>query len=402
MQLRHPNIKEEELKEKAKQSLISERFSLLLAQPFIGGILIRQNLIPVVDCRCPTACTDGQNIFVNPEFYFSLKVPERQFLLAHEVWHTVYMHFLRCGNRNVDRFNTACDMEINSMLLQEKFTIPARALLPPYEWRGLNAESIYEKLPDYPKLPTFDVHLEKGKKMAMPTSSVWTNDLVVDPDFEVDFGKNPTEQIREKIIESAVQCEKLRGTLPDNIKKIVTQFQAVKLNWRELLAQYLTPCFGSSRRWLPPNRRYISCGLYLPSRRDTRLQAVLAIDTSGSISNDELNMFAAELMTLLNSFGQYELTVICCDAKIQTVETYTQDTFFDSKNIVFKGGGGTSFTPVFQYVNKYLMETQILIYFTDGYGDIPDAPDFPVLWIITPDGKNYVPWGNEVQLPSER
>ena len=132
------------------------------------------------------------------------------------------------------------------------------------------------------------------------------------------------------------------------------------------------------------------------------MQAVLAIDTSGSISNDELNMFAAELMTLLNSFGQYELTVICCDAKIQTVETYTQDTFFDSKNIVFKGGGGTSFTPVFQYVNKYLMETQILIYFTDGYGDIPDAPDFPVLWIITPDGKNYVPWGNEVQLPSER
>ena len=104
MQLRQPNIKEEELKEKAKQSLISERFSLLLAQPFIGGILIRQNLIPVVDCRCSTACTDGQNIFVNPEFYFSLKVPERQFLLAHEVWHTVYMHFLRCGNRKVDRF----------------------------------------------------------------------------------------------------------------------------------------------------------------------------------------------------------------------------------------------------------------------------------------------------------
>ena len=107
-------------------------------------------------------------------------------------------------------------------------------------------------------------------------------------------------------------------------------------------------------------------------------------------------------MTLLNSFGQYELTAICSHAKIKTVETYTQDTFFDSPNIVFKGGGGTSSTPIFQYVNKHLMETQILIYFTDGHGDIPDAPDFPVLWVITPGGKSCVPWGNEVQLPSGR
>ena len=95
----------------------------------------------------------------------------------------------------------------------------------------------------------------------------------------------------EKVIESAVQYEKLRGTLPGNIKKIVEQFQTVKINWRELLAQYLTPCFGSSRRWLPPNRRYISSGLYLQSRRDTFFQAVLAIDTSAS-TLDDLDLFA--------------------------------------------------------------------------------------------------------------
>ena len=127
MDFREPNIQEQELKKKTAQSLEFDRVRLLMDQPFIGGILIRQNLVPVIDSRCPTATTDGKNIFVNPAFYFSLKVAERRFLLAHEVWHTVYMHFLRCGNRNVDRFNTACDMEINSMLLQEKFTIPARA-----------------------------------------------------------------------------------------------------------------------------------------------------------------------------------------------------------------------------------------------------------------------------------
>lgn len=289
------------------------------------------------------------------------------------------------------------------MLRQQNFSIWSSAVLPPFQWRGLNAESIYEKLSDYPEsLPEpFDVHLEKGETPTVPDPGNSSNDLVIDPDFSVDFGKHPEEEIREKVIESAVQYEKLRGTLPGNIKKIVEQFQAAQLNWHELLAQYLTPCFGSSRRWLPPNRRYISSQLYLPSRSDTCLQAVLAIDTSGSTA-DDLESFAAELTSLCNSFGQYELTVICCDAKIQSVETYTQDSPFCGKNIHFQGGGGTSFIPVFQYVEENFPETQMLIYFTDGYGDIPEVPDFPVLWVLTPDGRNSIPWGYEIQLPDAK
>lgn len=403
MDFREPNIQEQELKKKTAQSLEFDRVRLLMDQPFIGGILIRQNLVPVIDSRCPTATTDGKNIFVNPEFYFSLKVAERRFLLAHEVWHTVYMHFLRCGNRKTERFNIACDMEVNEMLRQQNFSLHRSALLPPREWRGLNAESIYEKLPDYPESPPepFDVHLQKGETPALPNYGNGRNDPVVDPDFTVEFSNDLEEDIREKVIESVVQYEKLRGTLPGNIKKIVEQFQTAKLNWRELLAQYLTPCFGSSRRWLPPNRRYISSGLYLQSRRDTCFQAVLAFDTSGSTA-DDLESFAAELLVLLDSFGQYELTVICCDAQIQSVETYTQDLPFDNRNIQFQGGGGTSFIPVFQYVEENFPQTQILIYFTDGYGDIPEEPAFPVLWVITPDGRNSIPWGYEIKLPEAR
>ncbi len=400
MKIRSPNAQEEKRKAAAAKALETDRFRLLRDQPFVGAFLIRQNLIPVVDTRCPTASTDSQNIFVNPDFYLSLSPPERCFLLAHEVWHTVFLHFQRRNGRDVQLFNIAADMEVNRMLKDEGFKVPDGALLPRAEWRALNAEEIYGKLlrrPETKKKP-MDVHLEPGKdpRASSVPEDAPSSEIVVDPDYQVDFGSHPEEKVREKVVESAVQCEK-RGNLPSHVTRIVEQFRSGKLNWKELLAQFVTGCFGGSRRWLPPNRRYISSGLYLQSRRDSRLQAVLAIDTSGSTSGD-LPRFADELVNLLNTFGQYELKVICCDAKVQSVETYTPEDPFDGRKVEFKGGGGTSFIPVFEYMKKNPCEAPILIYFTDGFGDTPEKPPYPVMWVITPHGKNDIPWGYEIKM----
>ena len=411
MNFRPPTSQEEKHKKKTAQTLEADRFLLLKDHPFIGSILIRQNLIPVADSRCPTAATDGQNIFVNPEFYLPLAPAERRFVLAHEVWHTIYMHFLRRKARDRYRFNAAADMEVNRMLVKEKFKAPRGVLLPRPEWAELNAEEIYARLEeqaDQEQQP-LDVHLDPsdpnggaGDPSQLPVPGAPQEDdvLVIDPDYQVDFGNHPEESVREKVVEAAVQYEKQRGDLPADIARLVETFRAGKLNWKELLAQFVTGCYGGSRRWLPPNRRYISGGLYLQSRRSGRLQAVLAIDTSGSTHSD-LPRFAGELVHLLDSFGQYELKVICCDAKIQSVETFTPETPFDAEKVRFKGGGGTRFTPVFEYLEENPGDEQILIYFTDGYGDIPKKPTYPVMWAITPDGKNQVPWGCEIQLDKE-
>lgn len=403
MKFRSPNAQEEKKKEETAKLLEADRIWLLINQPFVGAILIRQNMIPVMDIRCPTASTDGQNIFVNPVFYQKLSPGERKFLLAHEIWHTVFLHFLRRMNRDSELFNIAADMEVNRLLRQEGFKIPDNALMPPGEWWNLNAEEIYERLLKQSRRQNgknFDVHIEPGAEqdpLQVTRDEASEGDIVIDPDYQVDFGDHPEDKVREKVVEAAVQYEKIKGDLPGNIAAIVENFRAGKLHWKELLAQFVTSCFGGSRRWLPPNRRYISSGLYLQSRRDSRLQAVLAIDTSGSTSKD-LPQFADELVNLLNTFGQYELKVICCDAKIHSVETFTQNDPFDGRKIKFKGGGGTSFIPVFEYMKKNPCEAQILIYFTDGYGDIPQKPPYPVMWVITPDGKNDIPWGYEIQL----
>ena len=398
MVVRPPNAQEEKRKAKALEQLEADRIKILIDYPFTGAILIRQNLIPVVDSRCDTASTDGQNIFVNPDFYLSMTPGERRFLLAHEVWHTIFLHFLRRGTRDRELFNIAADMEINALLRSEKFKVPDSALLPKPGWNGLNAEEIYEKLnpADAINLKPTDSHLEPADEKNSSQGQT-DQELIEDPDYQVDFGNHPRELAKEKVIEAAIQCEKKRGKLPGNIARIVEDFRQGTLHWKELLAQFITSCFGGSRRWLPPNRRYVSSGLYLQSRRDHQLNAVLAVDSSGS-TEDDLPRFAGELSNLLNSFGRYELKVICCDTKIQSTDTFSDSAPFDAKHFSFKGGGGTSFSPVFEYLKKEQTAPELLIYLTDGYGDIPEKPDFPVLWVITPDGRNSVPWGMTAKM----
>ena len=402
MEVRSPNAQEEKLKLQAAEQLEADRIRLLMEQPFVGAVLIRQNLIPVVDSRCETATTDGQNIFVSPEFYLAMTPGERRFLLAHEVWHTVLLHFLRRGNRDRKLFNIAADMEVNALLRSEKFKLRPDALLPEPEWRGLNAEEIYEQLlrqNEEEQAEGMDQHIEPEDDMEnlSGTGGGAADEVIMDPDFQVDFGSHPEDLAKEKVIEAAAQCERKRGTLPAHIARIVENFRAGKLHWKELLAQFVTSCFGGSRRWLPPNRRYISSGLYLQSRRDSQLNAVLAIDTSGSTGED-LARFAGELAGLLNTFGNYELKVICCDSKIQSVENFSGAAPFDGKHFTFKGGGGTSFKPVFEYIAKESEQPDLLIYFTDGCGDLPEKPAYPVMWVIAPGGRNAVPWGLETKL----
>ena len=167
-------------------------------------------------------------------------------------------------------------------------------------------------------------------------------------------------------------------------------------DWKAMLARFVTSCYGGGRRWLPPSRRHVHRGLYLPSTRQERLNAVVAIDTSGSTKRD-LSAFFTELCGLLKSFGGYTLTAIQCDHAIQSVRTFSSDEGPLPPEIEWKahGFGGTSFVPVFQYVEDHPeLEPTLLVFFTDGYGTAPaKAPPYPVLWVLTSDGKPPAPWG---------
>ena len=425
------------------KSMEQDRQKLLTRQPFIGLILMSLELVPMPGDIVRTACTDGRRILMGIPFYAKLDQEERLFVMAHEAWHCVLLHGARRQARSPSRFNIAADLEIHFILQKEKMKEP---FVLPHDpgWNGLSAEEIYEKLgPRSPKSRKgggsppdnggfrasgkqsehiqgkgngegFDEHVYAGhgnapKPKDAPKEEI--SGLGGRPSDAEKGGISDTpawdpqtvERMRRIVIQTAQVMERTQGHLPAHILGVVEALRKPELPWRELLRQFVTSCYGGSRRWLPPERRHVSRQLYLPSYRDNRMNAVMAIDTSGSTTWD-LPQFFAELSSLLNSFGKYDLTVIQCDCAIQHVETFSDTRRFprDYQWESF-GHGGTSLVPPFDYVRDHPLRPDIFIYLTDGCGNAPEkSPRYPVLWVLTHDGEKPASWGHCIKLPGIR
>ena len=221
-----------------------------------------------------------------------------------------------------------------------------------------------------------------------------------DPDYSPTIAPGAEERCRERLTSAVQQIERTKGKLPGSLADIVKAILKPEIGWKELLAQFVTSCYGGDRRWLPPARRHVWQGLYLQSQRSERLRAIVAVDTSGSTVGDWPKFFS-ELNALLDTFGSYELTVIQCDAEVGRVETFDDAVPIDPhREWEMTGGGGTDFRPVFRYIDEHPeLDPNLLIYFTDGCGDYPDrAPAYPVMWLLTKGGTCHVEWGMQVKL----
>lgn len=424
--IRTTNKEEEQRKSVCLEQLAQDRQQLLIKWPFIGSIIMRMELVPVRDDRLCTASTNGDSIFVDINFYAKLTREQRLFVLAHEVWHCVMLHIARTGKRHHDLFNIAIDLEVHFTLLDEKMSEP---FVLPHEpsWAKLSAEEIYEellKLQSGKKLSSewcsgkisknfetnkksFDKHIFPNESEENTPSNTSTDDaecdFVIDEDYRPIITLETIERTRARVISAAQQIERTQGHLPANLVALLDKLQTPSLPWQELLKQFVTTCYGGKRRWLPPARRHVWQDMYLPSMRDEQLKTVVALDTSGSTEYD-LALFFGELVSLMRSFGRFELTVIQCDADIHDVQIFT-DARIPASNHRWKikGGGGTDFRPVFDYVHKKSLKPDLLLFFTDGYGDAPvNPPPYPMMWVLTNDSRTLAPWGRVAHFKSDK
>ncbi|MEZ4484550.1 MAG: VWA-like domain-containing protein, partial [Syntrophotaleaceae bacterium] len=183
-------------------------------------------------------------------------------------------------------------------------------------------------------------------------------------------------------IQQAAQAAKAQGKLPGSLARLVDELVHPILDWREMLRSFIDHSARTDYSWAQPNRRHIADGLYLPSFRCDGLKPlVLAIDTSGSIRQNELNQFQAELNDILLSFPT-TVTVVYCDSEISATQVVTPDEY--PVELKATGLGGTDLCPPFEWAIKNVPEAGCLIYLTDLQGNSPEVdPGIPTLWVST-------------------
>lgn len=141
--------------------------------------------------------------------------------------------------------------------------------------------------------------------------------------------------------------------------------------------------FGENQKGAIPNRT---------------IKIGIAIDTSLSVSTEDLNEFISEIKGLQKCYRN-ETTIMECDAEIQKVYTLKPYSKVDTK---FKGRGGTEYEPVFKEIEKNpKYKPELLIYFTDFYCTFPKkAPRYPVLWVVCTNGdkNNKPPFGAVIRM----
>lgn len=417
----------EELNKHAYNILCDCRKRVLQRHEFIGAIAMGLDLVPTYDINNPTAATDGTAIYFDIEYLSALKNEERDFTIAHEIWHNVMLHFMRLENRDRRLFNIATDLEVNQLLEKDGFVAPPDLCFPrsskhPKGYdvpEGLSAEAYYDLLLDKQNslqkvgCSMFGDNGEDGKNgNSKSLTGQFDNHIFEGDEFDKNDGKTqkgkygmkghddnfrplPTrdavERVREAAVQAAQQIERSHGTLPDYIKKIVNELTEPEINWKEQLIAHVTSALGDKANWSMPNRRFVYSGVYLPSHMSEKLKIAIGIDTSGSTSND-LPKFLGEVNEIVKQFGNYELTVIQCDTEVKCVERYDEDHPLDLENTKFnfKGFGGTMLHPIFDYITDEKLDIDTAVIFTDGETEKfveADAPQYPVMWMITKGGR---------------
>ena len=361
--------------------LTAARTRLILDKPFFGALALRLPLVEVNDDSCRTTRSDGKTFFYNRAYIDSLDIAETQFVVSCESLHCALLHFYRRGNRDRKIWVQACDLAVNSILIGDGLQPPPNTVYRP-EFDGMTAEEIYPLL--------------KKDEAEQPRSH--RSDGDTDP-FEQSLRPEEMEMLAtqwQQRLASAAQQAMHAGKLSAELVRLVDFLLQPKLPWRSLLAQHLSATARNDYSYARPSSRRGDPAVF-PGLRSEEVDLVVAVDTSGSIDEAEIEEFFAEINAIKGQI-RARIALLCCDVEIaaETPVFFEPWDEFDFEPQVL-GGGGTDFRPVFEWIDQQDISPDSLVYFTDACGDFPaQEPAYPTLWLVK--GGQDVPFGERIQL----
>ncbi|MFP5507520.1 MAG: DUF2201 family putative metallopeptidase [Gammaproteobacteria bacterium] len=403
------------MSDEVETKLSAARTRLILDKPFLGALVLRLPMVQADPKWCRTTATDARAFYYNAQYLEGLSLDQTQFILAHEALHCALSHFARREHRAKHRWDLACDLAINPLLIKDGLKPPPGALYMD-QFEGLTAEEIYPSLADMDEeTETLDQHLydnedsdgSRGSGQGGSSQEQGGHGERSEAEPDPDRGGAPqpkplSETEREQLsvqwqqrLAGAAQQALRAGKLGGGLARLVDHLLQPQLPWRMLLAKYMTAISRDDYNYSRPSRREGSA--IFPSLRSSQVDVVVVLDTSGSVSEDEIREFMSEVDAIKGQV-RARITLHACDAELAKDGPWEYEPWEEFKlPRDFTGGGGTRFTPVFEWAHGRDRQPDLLVYFTDADGEFPaQEPTFPVLWLVK--GKSKVPWGQRVQL----
>jgi len=376
-----------------KDRIDKARATLITFAPFLSSILSKVRILATN--RVPfAACDIKSQILINPKTMNKMPFEDFCFILQHECIHASFRHPQRGWNKHRQAWNIAADAISNSIVsafLRCTYELRRHLVSPrtiadmlqgisEKEVEKMTVEEIYRLLPkieggdggggigEGPIIPR-----RRGTGEGEGTASPIENDLrgeeetgetIQEGDEEL-YNNEPSE-IEEKwrdIIAEATMAQKLIGTLPLGVKRLVDRYLASKLPWSTLIRQAVIDGVGKTvcSTWRRRSRKIRG---FPGQKRLTHPTIHVAVDCSGSMSKKELSAIAAELFSLVK-FAP--LRVSAWDTRRHKVTEVKNVQELNRKlDDMWRGYGGTRIQPVLEEINREMKMRDIVIIFSDA------------------------------------
>ena len=360
---------------------------LLVDYPYFGTLASKLELL--VNDDIESFKSNGIKLEYRKEYLRELELSEIEFVLANGAMHSVLAHNMRKNGRSGWLWQMATDIAINDMLLKNGMDMPYGAQYREC-FSGMYAEEIYAELKSDILREDEDLEYE-------------ADDAEDVENKEQENQEQSQEALQEEILAEQLLAEEAIGLLesklqmgeaPDSIERFFDIILLTKVDWREELREAIDRYFRDDYVLIPPSKKLLYKGVYLPSNTSTTFRLVIAVDSSGSVDEELLNTFLSEVNFIMEHTQNYVIDLLVCDDIIHSHKTFYSGEALD---ITLKGGGGTDFRPVFKFIEEQLDDVKLLLYFTDLEGVFPkEVPTYSVKWVTQKEKE--VPFGELILL----
>jgi predicted metal-dependent peptidase len=372
--------------------IVIARVGLLLRHPFFGNMATRLKIQDGSDW-CPTAATDGRNLYYNRDFFSKLSNKQVEFVVAHEILHNVFEHMLRVEGRNHSIWNAAADYSVNGQLVRDRIgEVPSdiKIFHDPAHY-GKSTEQIYDEIYD-----KYDEEELKALGQLLDEHIDWEKE---GKDGRPAYSKDELKQIRDEIKEATIQAAQAAGAgnTPANIARMIRDLTEPKMNWREILRQQIQSTIKNDYTFMRPSRKAWHMNAILPGTQfQETIDICVSIDMSGSIGDDQAKDFMSEIKGIMQEYKDFKIKVWCFDTRVYNEADFDGYSMDEFDNYEPMGGGGTDFDVNWEYMKDHDINPKKFIMFTDGYPwDSWGDPDYcDTVFIIHGNDTIVPPFGS--------